>query len=845
MRLYLLLFGLTAFQFYAAGASQVPLDTLIQKLQVLSDSNSTQALDYKSIYCNDIAVKYQGLGKNEKARTYFLQAIFFTKKRIEIENNWGAQNLYDMGYLYQNLATFEGAQQRVDVALKHLDVTEGYYNQLKPLLERNEWIPILESFYETSFTTAFHGAEFERARYYMDKAKGLIEASPTYFSTNRYARLLRLEGELYAQLLDYRSAEEKFRESLAVYASDTSNKTIDHYKLRSLITALYHQNKFEEIDTLLKNQTEYATAEQLKNFSTENGFGQISSFLDNVFYWSYAKIQLYKKTKLTTYLAAANALQFVGFNVVENAILKNEADRMNNILASPNDKVEGTITCLSYLQQHKPLQQNALVELLRIIDVYNSTRLHLERISYSLNADLWKLQKQLNNELIYTNKKLDELSLSPEKSTVKDSIRQKSYQLSLQLQALSKKTKKEKILAEYEIAQDGFDELVKAYVNTTQKSILVYFHPEEEDSLFILGLTPDTSFLTTVMVSPNFTNDIGHLYNLNASIQTNKDSIALQQQLNANMYKSVFEPIANCISSTDILLYPINEMSYISFDALLDNEAHYLVESYNFQYTSSLFSIVSEEKTTALPPGDFASFYPSNYGDDSLAYLLNAKQEVNGIAELLPIKDYQGKAANKTEFLAVAQKSKVVHIASHSILNFDFPYESYVVFDKANDTAENKLYAYEIFSLTMDADMVTLSSCNSAKGKLEDGIGVVSLSNAFYFAGVPATISSLWSAQDGSSAKIMVAFYDYLCKGETKSSSLRQAKLDYLKNADKIHQQPFFWANYVLYGSDLPLYNDSNTVSKWVWYTLGTTSMLMVGFIIFIFQRRRNKKSAK
>jgi CHAT domain-containing protein len=64
----------------------------------------------------------------------------------------------------------------------------------------------------------------------------------------------------------------------------------------------------------------------------------------------------------------------------------------------------------------------------------------------------------------------------------------------------------------------------------------------------------------------------------------------------------------------------------------------------------------------------------------------------------------------------------------------------------------------------------------------------------------------MWSAQDKSSSKIMVDFYSNLQSGLSKSQSLQKAKVDYLAAADKIKSQPFFWANYVVYGSDQPIY---------------------------------------
>jgi CHAT domain-containing protein len=142
--------------------------------------------------------------------------------------------------------------------------------------------------------------------------------------------------------------------------------------------------------------------------------------------------------------------------------------------------------------------------------------------------------------------------------------------------------------------------------------------------------------------------------------------------------------------------------------------------------------------------------------------------------------------------------------------------------------------------MSISSDLITLSSCNSAKGKVEEGIGIVSLSNAFYFAGVPATVSSLWSAQDKSSSEIMANFYQNLANGDTKSESLRKAKLAYLKGADKLKSQPFFWANYVLFGNDTPLF-EAEKKTPWYSYVIGLVVAVALFFVGRSYFKSLNK----
>ena len=96
--------------------------------------------------------------------------------------------------------------------------------------------------------------------------------------------------------------------------------------------------------------------------------------------------------------------------------------------------------------------------------------------------------------------------------------------------------------------------------------------------------------------------------------------------------------------------------------------------------------------------------------------------------------------------------------------------------------------------------MVVLSACETGLGKVEFGEGVRSLGKSFLEAGASSIVYSLWTVNDLSTAKIMSAFYSYLKKGKTKDVAMQQARLDYLRQADSLHRNPYFWAGFVLHG---------------------------------------------
>jgi hypothetical protein len=85
-------------------------------------------------------------------------------------------------------------------------------------------------------------------------------------------------------------------------------------------------------------------------------------------------------------------------------------------------------------------------------------------------------------------------------------------------------------------------------------------------------------------------------------------------------------------------------------------------------------------------------------------------------------------------------------------------------------------------------------------GEMKSGEGIISLARAFFYAGVPNIVMTLWTVSDRQSYKLMLSFYKNLKKGRKAEVSLRRAKLDFLENSLPGYQNPRYWAGYILVG---------------------------------------------
>jgi CHAT domain-containing protein len=110
----------------------------------------------------------------------------------------------------------------------------------------------------------------------------------------------------------------------------------------------------------------------------------------------------------------------------------------------------------------------------------------------------------------------------------------------------------------------------------------------------------------------------------------------------------------------------------------------------------------------------------------------------------------------------------------------------------------------DILGLKLDADLVTLSACETGLGRLERGEGVLGLSRAFLAAGARSVVVSLWKVNDRSTALLMEHFYQpLLAQRRPRERALAEAKRALL--AEPETRSPFYWAPFVLIGAGGPL----------------------------------------
>jgi CHAT domain-containing protein len=143
---------------------------------------------------------------------------------------------------------------------------------------------------------------------------------------------------------------------------------------------------------------------------------------------------------------------------------------------------------------------------------------------------------------------------------------------------------------------------------------------------------------------------------------------------------------------------------------------------------------------------------------------------------------------------------RVLHFAVHGLVSTSFPERSALVLHSDPAAGEDGLLqAREVSRLTLDADLVTLSACDTGSGRIRGQEGVAALVRPFLVAGARSVVANLWQADDDFTLRLMTEFYQRLAAGADKGAALRDAKLEVIRRFGD-EATPFRWAGFVLVG---------------------------------------------
>lgn len=306
----------------------------------------------------------------------------------------------------------------------------------------------------------------------------------------------------------------------------------------------------------------------------------------------------------------------------------------------------------------------------------------------------------------------------------------------------------------------------------------------------------------------------------------------------AALYQEVVAPAASVMNQAKRLIFsPDGPLLELPFESLATGEGmtrRYLIERLPVSYTLSATvyarladqSVRQSNRVIA-----FANPAVAKSQADSEDQAVALRMQLRDLPSLPAAEDevrsierhfgdnsstFVGPGATEHEAKQLSSQAHYLHFAVHGLLNKSLPLSSALLLgDGQND--DGLLHAWEIFEgVRTDADLVTLSACETGLGKTVSGEGMIGLVRAFQYAGARNIVASLWRVSDRSTATLMNQFYGELAQGTRKDEALRLAKLDLIQGnsagnpqrlraiggmtkADPgVTSHPFYWAAFQL-----------------------------------------------
>jgi CHAT domain-containing protein len=272
------------------------------------------------------------------------------------------------------------------------------------------------------------------------------------------------------------------------------------------------------------------------------------------------------------------------------------------------------------------------------------------------------------------------------------------------------------------------------------------------------------------------------------------------------LYDRVLGPLRTVLrGKKDVTVVPDGVLWNLPFQALQSSTGRYLIEDVAISYAPSVTALRETMRLRRRTAGPSLLAFGNPALPTGAEPLPDAEVQVRQLGKWYGASSrvYVGADASEARWKAEAPRHDILHLASHGVVDNRSPLYSYVALARSGgDSADDGLVeAWEIMNLPLKARLVVLSACETARGQLSAGEGVIGLMWAVFVAGSPATLVSQWKADSSSSTRLMVAFHKAWNGGRSgvsKARALQLASLELLRARDSAH--PFHWAGYILVG---------------------------------------------
>jgi len=342
----------------------------------------------------------------------------------------------------------------------------------------------------------------------------------------------------------------------------------------------------------------------------------------------------------------------------------------------------------------------------------------------------------------------------------------------------------------------------RAKARAERAALLAYWLAPRRSFLWMV--TPDTVQSFTLPPEKEITGLVEAYTNL---ILHSRDPLETANATGSRLFEILVAPARKLLRpGANVIVVPDGSLHELNFETLLASSQppRYWIE----------------EATVAIAPS-LAVLQPASSDAGKGRRLLLLGSPVSPRAEYPPLPGSELEVANIQKLFGPEEKTVVtgpqahpgayggaspegyslIHFSAHAVANRESPLDSAVILSQKGDAY--KLYARDVASLPLRAELVTISACRSAGSRTYSGEGLVGFTWAFLQAGARNVIAGLWEVSDRSTADLMANLYSELGNGLGPAEALRAAKLSLLRSAGP-YRKPYYWAPFQLFTRSAP-----------------------------------------
>jgi len=403
------------------------------------------------------------------------------------------------------------------------------------------------------------------------------------------------------------------------------------------------------------------------------------------------------------------------------------------------------------------------------------------------------------------------------------------------------------IKTRYENASVPIDAL-KEKVTALDAVFAEYFWGDH--NVYVLVVSPDTvNFYKLDGLAPNYEDEISRYVALFSARANQYSRLAVREfsGLSRLLYHDFVEPFQQQLTGRKrLIIVPDGPLMQIPFETLVTKEGDsynnlpYLLNDHVVSYAFSASHLLANRTLPKANPSLLAFGFTGGAAERSPNEL---KPEIAGSeTELIALSNkfpdgtfLYGAGVTEKNFKEKAAGYDLLHLAVHGRGDAGEDYSATLYFRDQEGPEDGRLYWYELYNMNLRASLAVLSSCESGIGKTYRGEGMLSMANAFTFAGCGNIVMGLWKVDDQVSVKLMDTFYSELLDGMAIDEALAIAKRTYLASADQISANPKLWGSLVAYG-EAPILRADEIPTSWVVMAI---TLLVVAIILLVIKTRK------